>query len=549
MARFELRQGDTPTLILSGSGCEALHLTVRGLSDSGTTTIRTARHDTPNDEVHVEEQFTFDELQPYRELEVDPVLYGKEGARYTLTVALRNASDAEPTVVGTATGTLVRSRISNEPAVTGSDAPLVCVELSAVYRAAAAKRKNGGRRDTGAVALPSVSEPPAPKPASLDDLLDLSDDFPLGSESLRRSAPSPAPSPAARSGRTRGAPGGASTAIPAVPKADDDAKHYPVWYGTNRKPIETDGKLTGYSAFRDQEVHYGRCTVRVPKSHKIGEVGSKLWKRLATLTDDRLTLVELLGLERDRFWKGVADQLRAADVGSRHAVVFVHGYNVSFQEAAIRAAQIGCDLSIEGAMAFYSWPSRGTLDGYFADEATIQYSARYITAFLEQVAELAEAEKVHVIAHSMGNRAALEAVRELVARAEARSRVPFSQFVLAAPDVDADYFQQFAEAYRKIAKRTTMYVSDHDHAVRASRFLHGGEPRVGLAPPFQLVPGIDTIFAGKVDESILGHGYVAAAWQLLNDIHQMIHLDADPKKRTWVKRSPSDDHWVLEGVV
>ena len=54
--------------------------------------------------------------------------------------------------------------------------------------------------------------------------------------------------------------------------------------------------------------------------------------------------------------------------------MFIHGFNVSFADAAIRAAQLSCDLSIAGVMAFYSWPSQGTLAGYAADESSIEAS-------------------------------------------------------------------------------------------------------------------------------------------------------------------------------
>jgi esterase/lipase superfamily enzyme len=73
---------------------------------------------------------------------------------------------------------------------------------------------------------------------------------------------------------------------------------------------------------------------------------------------------------------GVAAQLAAIDVDERDALIFVHGYNVSFQEAALRAAQIGFDLSVKGAMAFFSWPSQGATAHYSADEATIEASER-----------------------------------------------------------------------------------------------------------------------------------------------------------------------------
>ncbi len=318
-----------------------------------------------------------------------------------------------------------------------------------------------------------------------------------------------------------------------------------MWYGTNRAPVIKDGTLLGYSPMRDTAVHYGRCVVKIPKSHEFGETGSGFWKRITTLTDDRLKLEQVLEVEQALFWSGVKAQLAGVPAGDRHALVFIHGYNVSFHDAAIRAAQLGCDLNISGAMAFYSWPSRGTVEGYFADESTVQASAAYVTEFLVNVAERAGAEQVHVIAHSMGNRAALEAVRDIVREAGSQSRVPFSQFILAAPDVDAEYFRQLADAYGRVAKRTTMYVSDRDQAVRASRFLHGGVPRVGLAPPFQIVSGIDTVYIGKIDESLLGHGYVAEARELLNDMHQLIHLDAAPAKRFAVRRADDDTHWEL----
>lgn len=349
--------------------------------------------------------------------------------------------------------------------------------------------------------------------------------------------------------KKKGAPKhGITVEIPSAQEADPDAKHYPVWYATNRAPIVHAGKVVDYSPQRSEgAVHYGRCIVRIPKSHKIGEVGSPLWKRWITLTDDRLKLDQLVEIGQAAFWAGISDQLANARPGKRDAVAFIHGYNVSFQSAAIRAAQLGTDLSIEGAMAFYSWPSRATLEGYPADESTIQASAKYITQFLVDVVDQSGAEQVHVIAHSMGNRAIVEAVRDIVSAARSRTGVLFSQFILAAPDVDAEYFKQFATAYSQAAKRTTMYVSDRDHAVRASRFLHGGVPRVGLAPPFQIINGIDTVNAGKVVDSLLGHGYVAESWQLLVDMHQIIHQNAAPADRFSVKRAddPAGEYWEL----
>lgn len=98
------------------------------------------------------------------------------------------------------------------------------------------------------------------------------------------------------------------------------------------------------------------------------------------------------------------------------ALVFIHGFNVTFEEAAIRAAQIGFDLKVPGITAFFSWPSKGRLSllDYAADEATIDASAGKMTDFLVKFAQQTDAERVHVIAHSMGNRGLLGAMQRIV---------------------------------------------------------------------------------------------------------------------------------------
>jgi hypothetical protein len=160
--------------------------------------------------------------------------------------------------------------------------------------------------------------------------------------------PAPPPPPMRGIAEPAEAPGVATS-----PQLQTDKAEYVVWYGTNRRPNDYSDPGKGYSALRDNVVHYGSCRVFIPQSHKIGSIGSPWWKRLLTLTDDRLCLRSVNEFEQSAYWSGIAAQLAAIDVAERCAVVFVHGYNVSFQEAALRAAQIGFDLSVKGAMAFF----------------------------------------------------------------------------------------------------------------------------------------------------------------------------------------------------
>lgn len=65
-------------------------------------------------------------------------------------------------------------------------------------------------------------------------------------------------------------------------------------------------------------------------------------------------------------------------------------------------------------------------------EPTIEASERAITDFLVDFTANCGAEKVHVIAHSMGNRGLLRALQRIAAHAETRGRVKFGQIFLAS---------------------------------------------------------------------------------------------------------------------
>ena len=266
-----------------------------------------------------------------------------------------------------------------------------------------------------------------------------------------------------------------------------------------------------------------------------------------TWTDDRLRLLKISETSDTAFWQHLSLHLAGVRVTDRHAVIFVHGYNVSFENAALRAAQLGFDLSVRGTMAFFSWPSQGHLKGYMADEATIEASESIIGDFMVDFATKSGADAVHIIAHSMGNRGVLRAVNRIADRARQRSGVPFGQIILAAADVDADTFRHLSAAYREVSHRTTLYVSTRDRAVEASHWLHDF-PRAGLMPPICVVPGIDTINVANVDMTLLGHGYVGEARDVLQDMYQLITYGSPPEKRFGLREGETDTgerFWII----
>lgn len=313
-------------------------------------------------------------------------------------------------------------------------------------------------------------------------------------------------------------------------KASEEPKDftYPVWYGTNRRPIDASDFAKGFSNEREkiQVVHYGKCEVHIPAYHKIGSLGSSWIKQLFTGKDQPLKIVSRQALTEILFWEGVKTAINLLQKSNRTALIFIHGYNTSFDEAALRAAQLGVDLKVP-VTAFYSWPSKGDLFDYAADAASVEASEIYVKEFLLRFAEQSGAESINIIAHSMGNRVFLRAVHEA---AEENPDISFNQIFLAAPDIDTDTFIQLAEVYPAISKRTTLYCSSQDKALKVSGALHD-YARAGLVPPITIVSGIDTIESSNVDFSKLGHGYYAAARDVLQDMHTLLQEDAPPDER------------------
>lgn len=323
---------------------------------------------------------------------------------------------------------------------------------------------------------------------------------------------------------------------------------YPVWYGTNRRPVDPNDERKGYTSNRDNQTHYGKCFVVIPKSHKFGSVG-RAWYKFWSSDDDPLSVNPPIPLSELAFLEDIKQTLIRESTG-RNLLVYIHGYNVTFEEGAIRAGQIGFDLKVPGITAFFSWPSKGSPLplAYTADLASIEASEKSIANFFIKMAKDTNADYVHIIAHSMGNRGLLRALHRATAQAAIEAGVKFGQIFLAAPDVDVDLFRELASVYPKISERTTLYVSGKDKALEASNWV-SDYPRAGYTPPIMTLNGIDTVEATNIDLTILGHGYFAEAAEVLHDMHDLLLHNDPPEKRIRLNREAAADgslYWVIK---
>lgn len=304
-----------------------------------------------------------------------------------------------------------------------------------------------------------------------------------------------------------------------------------VWYGTNRKPINRLDHAQGFLSERDKETHFGRCLVRIPRSHRVGDE----W------FDDAgggLSVEMIEPLSRVIFAQKVRQHIQEIAINSNDAVVFIHGYNTTFIQAIIRAAQLRADLKIP-TMAVFSWPSKGSFKSYAADAATIDVCEQPLTEFLSLLSESSGAEQIHVIAHSMGNRAATRSIANALATVK-----NLGQVVMAAADVDQDLFKQLAPEIIGKSVRATLYASDQDAALKISGALHEF-PRAGYLPPITVVPGIDTIDVSGTDLSKLGHGYISTARTVLRDVYELLHHNTPPDSRFDLMPSLDGTYWQI----
>jgi esterase/lipase superfamily enzyme len=328
--------------------------------------------------------------------------------------------------------------------------------------------------------------------------------------------------------------GGARVTSPVPPKIIDvnnGAVLYRVWFATNRAPYNRTDSSAGFGHGYSEESHYGWCRVLIPKHHRIGSLDKFPWvRRLVVRKRGEMQIAEISVLNEDEYFANLASALGDLSHDERILLFYIHGYNVSFEEAALRAAQLGADLKAPGETVFFSWPSYARLAEYAADIAAAEASEGALTQFLCDLIDRTGAERIHVIAHSMGNRVLIRTVQQVLTRVSESTGVPFGQIFLAAPDVDARLFTQLAGAYPQLSQRTTMYVSEHDVPLQISGKLHR-YPRAGYKPPITTVKKVDTIEVPKFDFDRLGHGYYAAARPILADMFTLILKDVPPQRR------------------
>jgi esterase/lipase superfamily enzyme len=252
---------------------------------------------------------------------------------------------------------------------------------------------------------------------------------------------------------------------------------------TNRRRSTTSpGEM--FDGERAPDLSYAAVDVSIPpdSSRKVGRVqvpGSAVGnpeRDFVTVSADYL--------DKKAFSAAVTNAAKQS--GRNKVLVFVHGFNNRFDDAVYRFAQIVHDSKAEGIPVLFTWPSRGELrlNSYAYDRESAIYSRDALEQLLETLATNPNVKEVNILAHSMGNWVALEALRgKAIAGGKIGSKV--KNVFLVAPDVDVDIFRTQIQRMGAARPRFLLFVSQDDKALSLSQFIWGGMPRLGEVNPEQ----------------------------------------------------------------
>ena len=308
-----------------------------------------------------------------------------------------------------------------------------------------------------------------------------------------------------------------------------------VYYATDRTRVSVTGQLLDYGAERSAggKLALGTCDVSIPRDHRMGRMELPSIWRFEFHSDPAKHIVLQSVVERDH--ASYYDQLRSRIEASKQdeALVFIHGYNVPFRSAALRTGQLAYDLGLAGAAVMYSWPSEGKLLKYTVDGNNAEWTAPHLAYFLRDLAIEGGAKTIHVIAHSMGNRALLHAVDQLAFDKSVQAPL-IRNLVLMAPDVDAEIFMQLAERLLRIAQTVTLYASSNDGALKASKRVNGYRRAGDVTDGIVIVAGMDSVDVSAIDTSLMGHSYYGDRRSVLSDVFYLLRGMA-PSERSGIQ--------------
>lgn len=201
----------------------------------------------------------------------------------------------------------------------------------------------------------------------------------------------------------------------------------------------------------------------------------------------------------------VSDLLVQATSG-RSVLIYVHGFNQTFESAALDAARLSDGIKFDGETVVFSWPSKGKLVDYGYDRESAMWSRDALEQVIEDLMASPTIGRINVVAHSVGTMLTMETLRALYARRGDEAGFRIGTIVFASPDIDVDVFTSSLGHVGPLAGKITVITATNDRALAVSRMLNGGIARVGAAEKARLEKfGLRVIDASSEGWGIINH--------------------------------------------
>jgi len=236
---------------------------------------------------------------------------------------------------------------------------------------------------------------------------------------------------------------------------------------------------SGKSGGTDQTAHLSLQMISIPPDHKAGEIEKPMFG--SPNAQKHFAVSSKRDLDDASFQAELSSHLSGRIGSNRDVLIYVHGFNTSYDDARFRLAQIVADGHFGGVPVLFTWPASNTLLDYEAAKESAAASRDSLSKLLQELATIQGVGRVQIVAHSMGTWLAMEALRETAIAGYPDLNGRLGNVMLAAPDIDLSVFR--AQIARLDASHISVLVSPNDRALSLSRRLAGGRQRVGALDP------------------------------------------------------------------
>ncbi len=278
-------------------------------------------------------------------------------------------------------------------------------------------------------------------------------------------------------------------------------------------------------AGNDGETRDSLQMIGVPPDHRIGQL-----ERPSLGAPDpakHFALMSRRPLDEAGLQAELASHLSGRIGSNRDILLYVHGFNTSYDELRFRLAQIVEDGRFGGVPVLFTWPSTNSLLDYGAAKESATVSRDALAKLIRQLTETPGVGRVHILAHSMGAWLTMEALRQDAIAGSPALAEKLGDVMLAAPDIDLNVFRQ--QLARIDASHVFVLVAANDRALSLSRTLAGDRQRLGAMDPNNPADraalealGVRVYDLTREADIFVGHGAYADAPDALRTIGAQI---------------------------